>query len=437
MSQENFDDLLKQSFEKERDIPFDESAWQSLSGRLNNTRGFMLPLWSILLLSFGWLTAAGLGIFIMSSYPGYAIPAEHSSAIGSSSALYPCDTIYQHLDTLVIKDTVFIYPSSPNKEAAETNSNTKQAIARTKTKAPAIIQTITPQPLPTAIEDNTLAISTTTETLAPLPSTPIASNIISDKLQVDWLYKTPLPTTISKKPGRFQIGITGGWGNILNEEENVFAALLGAKLQDDALEVEGQFDSVSLQQHLAPTGVLQQGINVSYNLNSYFSAQAEFGQERIGYQYSSNPLSNGFNLVYDAERIDGEIDRLLSQRSLYYEIGFQSQLPKRLSPILHTRLRMRSHLSSITLEEIEPEASANTGAFIVDTSASNERSPSKGLRIEQIRLGAGLQYQISRDWSVQSSFDTYLDVRDDSWVRPDWSLNVGLKYRLPAKKAKP
>lgn len=443
MSQENFDDLLKQSFEKERDIPFDESAWHSLSGRLNSSRGFMLPLWSILLLSLGWLAAAGLGVFMISAYADSASPSEAGldyTAKNSAMKLYPCDTIYQQPDTIIIKDTIFLYPSAP-KTNARANSNTIKAVASDNTQitTPVAVQKIAPQIIATSIADNNLLVSSDHGSIPPLPSVPTINNVVSDRLPVDWLYKESIPTIMPQKPGRFQIGITAGWGNILQEEDNVFAALLGSKFQnDDAFAAEVEFDSNLVQQHLAPSGVLQQGINISYRLNNYFIAQAEFGQERISYQYKNSLVPSGFDLLYDEARLNAEANSLLSQRSFYYEIGFQAQLPKRLSPILQTSLRMRSHLNSITLKKLEQEAeSSNTGAYILSLPEANKKNPSKGLRVEQIRLGAGLQYQISRDWAVQSSVNTYMDVRDDGWVRPDWALNVGLKYRLPAKKSKP
>jgi hypothetical protein len=438
MSQDNFDDLLKQSFEKERDIPFDEEAWQSLSGRLNSTRGFLLPLWAILLLGLGWLAAAGLGFAMASHHAGAATPAEpafHNTANSTLAKPGPCDTVYQHQDTLIIKDTVFLMPQNlPAVQARNTNT---VADLYTKSTAPLTVQQIKPKALPAIIDDNDIPGPTITDGISPIPAKPVASQLMSHSTQVDWLYQKTT-TRIPEQPGRFQIGISSGWGNILKEEDNIFAALTGFNNQDEtALVTETEFDTAFLQQHLAPSGILQHGISLSYRLNAYFNVQAEFGRERISYEFNNNPLSNSLDPLYEEGRSNAETNRLLSQRSLFYEIGFQSQLPKRLSPILLTGLRMRSHLSSVALTPLEGEAEGNSGAYVITPQGATNRSPSKGLRIEQVRLGTGLQYQINNDWAVHSSIDTYLDIREDSWARPDWALNVGLKYRLPAKKTKP
>jgi len=438
MSQEKFDDLLRQSFDKDRDIPFDESAWQSLAGRLPDDKKYFLPLWALILLGSGWILAALALLWPETGHHPIAAStsvsqSDRSAQIAVPGPAFVADTVYipKIVEKTVVKyryQTISRPANSPLTSAlpvAETNNltnNKLESIDRSiKTNSPEQQEASEPPRAKTTYTELPDRL------LSPIPLLERASNTT--------LLVQPNVSPINKSKharSRFQIGLTAGWARVnYNSLQTSLSSLDQAFSVNDNLAENEDIEANSSEiANLAPLGIRQYGLQASYRISRFFSIQAGIGQENISYQ-NERPFEGKFDASLRANQAYSNADVLLTQTGMYYELGAQYRMESRFSPIAQTALRMRSHLlRSTNLEEGQTTVDVPNTNQYVSAESINSISRRKSFHIEQLRLGAGLAYRISPAWEVQSTADFYAPLRYDGWLQPGWGLNFALKYSL-------
>jgi hypothetical protein len=439
MSQEKFDDLLRQSFDKDRDIPFDESAWQALEGQLPNSKKYFLPLWALVLLGAGWLLSAALMLFW--PQPGtIAVPEK-----APSSVAYPAqETNKQYTDTVFVTNTIIVRDTitkylPPNYRAAYspppatllpyktirplgTSANSSDAQAASTLFDD---QVVTSQSGQTPVSGESKSYEPSLARL--LPEIPALQY---DK-PIELLFGSKaLQAARKPRARRFYVGLTGGWAapnykSLGDRYSLIHGDFVG---QEDAM---NQASDDTLQ--LVPVGINQYGIQAGYQLNRFLSLQMEVGRENVSY-LNERLLENDFSAYDRAATEYSGSDLLLSQRGMYYEIGLQGRTNKRLSPVARASLRMRSHLlrsfnGFIDGNELALETASSGGGFGLYSLDYGE-TQRKSFQLEQLRMNAGLAYRFTPDWEIQAAADFYAPLRYDSWIQPRWGISMSLRYRL-------
>jgi hypothetical protein len=423
MSQENFDDLLRQSFDKERDIPFDESAWQALSDQLPvKNKKYALPLWALLLLGSGWLIATFA--FIRSANTEQAALHEIEDVTKQVLADNPSsltDTVYLE-QVIVLRDTVIQY-----RYLHHHTQHSKQPIS-----VPAAISTrelqetkpLVPEKKPN-YTSTYVSMPRLIDQLETLPTPPRMEYII-----------TSLPNIQKAKRRRWEIGVDMGThlGDLSRSQDGLLNGLANRTSQDESSFPNGSgfldnslASAANSDNTFTPVSLYQYGIKANYEILNNLYVQAGVGQENISYEnYDSTPFDRSGAL--NALRSYAGTDQLLTQKSIYYELGLQKRFGnKRIQPIAHMGLRMRSNLNRV----VQANTFSDQPAYLYNLSYSSTRlKESNTLRMEQIRMGLGINLQFAKQWSMQTSVDSYSSLRSDSWIRANWGVNMSLVYKL-------
>lgn len=431
MSQEKFDDLLRQSFEKERDIPFEESAWQSLAGRLPNNKKYFLPLWALLLLGSGWLLTALILLWPAGGTNAIAAntaDSQHArtAQIAVPSPSFVTDTVYI---PKVVEKTVVKYRYQTVTKPANSRLTNARPLAETEKITDHQLESIDP-----AITTNTPVrqipeSATSSRAYAELPARLIPPVPALENGRVTTLLANPgiLPASEgTNAKSRFQIGLTAGWAKV---NYNSFQTSLSS-LDEAFSEAEDIAVNTSDSMQLVPLGIRQYGLQFSYRISRFFTLQAGIGRENISFQ-NERPFEGQFDASQRASESYNNTDLLLSQRGLYYELGIQGRMESRLSPIAQASLRMRSHLLRFSnLEGGQGAFNVPISNQYVSAESISSNSRRKSFHLEQLKLGAGMAYRISPDWEVQTTADFYAPLRYDGWLQPQWGLNLSLFYSL-------
>lgn len=420
MSQENFDDLLRQSFDEERDIPFDESAWQALSGQLPaKKKRYALPLWVLLLLGSGWLVATYSILRSTNTYQAthndiYEVARETVANTPSTAK----DTICVE-QIVVVKDTIIEYRYLNNQHSNKVASLPKLS----KVNQLDIVKSSTP------VDENKYATSyikipRLADKIDALPIPARAEYLLAvSHLQQNNKSKRKrleLGVEVGTHLGDINLGNNGLLNGIVlpSQDENASPDAVYSTVESNAAGESYNFTPVSLYQY---------GIKANYEVLNNLFIQVGGGQESISYEnYNSAPFDRAGAL--NALRSYAGTNQLLTQKSMYYELGLQKRFGKRrIQPIAHIGLRMRSHLNRI----VQANTFSDQPSYLYNFSYNSTRlKEDNSLRVEQIRMGLGANLQFAKQWSLQASIDSYSSLRNDTWIRANWGINVGLHYKL-------
>lgn len=465
MSQEHFDDLLRQSFDEERAIPFDEDGWMALENQLPKKRRYILPLWFLLLLGSGWLLA-GLLFFLNDKNNTESVKINTpATEIKSAAEVNQIDTVYLKEPEIIIqRDTIIQYIHSPsfdselklqNKTNSSETKNLPIALTPTSTTIdpPFTNTTIASPPIEEKQQGQII-----TDNIGPnkkAPSVQFATAPFIPKKSTILVLEAPAEVVFSNTANKgykkqykplhwtkdLYVGVHYGDGRVADDKipTTVYSGFSSATLDNSIQVLNNKYVIANADTfRLAPVGLRQYGVEVGYDINRFITVNAQIGREAYSFDHYNEGISSfrenndeinlegAYEIEYDSNNT-GTNNLFTTQKAMYYELGTRVRLPWRISPILQSSLRMRSH---ITRNSEFQSRSLTADAQSVQLNTFNEQDRVNKLRIEHLKLGTGLAWRLSPRLELQSSFNTYMKLRKEVFLQPDWTLNIGLNYRF-------
>lgn len=466
MSQEHFDDLLRQSFDKERAIPFDEDGWMALESQLPENKKYVLPLWLLLLLGSGWLLAGLLFLLNKSNNTSSLKEDTPATEIKSTTEVNPIDTIYlKEREVIIQRDTIIQYIHTPSfdselKSQNKINSNETKNIPIALTPSSTTIvppfTNTTIASTPMEKQQGQIATSdfipnkTQSVQFSAVPFIPSKSTILVLDAPTEVFFSNTSSKGYKKqyKPRHWTKGLYVGFhygdGRVADDKIPTAAySSFSNSTSDNGFQVVFNNKYVIANSdtfRLAPVGLRQYGVEIGYDINRFLTVNAQIGREAYSFDHYNEGIS-GFREDNDENSSPIEMEEVVNingstssvnnlfttQKSIYYELGTQIRLPWRISPIIQSSLRMRSHIAR-TSEFSSTDPMIDAQAYQLRTFYELDRV--NKLRIEHLKLGTGLAWRLSSKLELQSSFNTYMKLRENLFLQPDWTLNIGLNYRF-------
>ena len=467
MSQEHFDDLLRQSFDEERAIPFDEDGWMALESQLPRKRRYILPLWFLLLLGSGWLLA-GLLFFLNDKNNTESLKTNTpATEMKSAAEVNQIDTIYLKEPEIIIqRDTIIQYIHTPIfdsdlKLQNKTNSSETKHLPIALTPASTTIDppftntTIASIPIEEKqqgqiITDNIGPNKTPNAPFAAAPFIPKKSTILLLEAPAEVVFSNAVNKGYKKqyKPLHWTkdlyVGLHYGDGRVAEDKipTTVYSSFSSATLDNSFQVLNNKYVIANSDTfRLAPVGLRQYGVEVGYDINKFITVNAQIGREAYSFDHynegissfredndeNSDPMTMEEVININGGTSGGINELFTTQKAMYYELGTRVRLPWRISPILQSSLRMRSHITRNS-EFQSRSLTADTQSFQLNTHSEQDRV--NKLRIEHLKLGTGLAWRLSPKLELLSSFNTYMKLRKEVFLQPDWTLNIGLNYRF-------
>lgn len=395
MANDKLDNLIKSSFVTERNIAFDESAWDALSDRLDKDRrpSRILPWWWLLgsLILFLLL---GLYIFMLSNQLQKALSRievlEYRSEIPSPD-LVPdsCfeNVTFYHYDT--VYQTIRIEKVNPTTETV--NNST-------------ILQ---PSPTPNKID--AVKIKELNLTIAPeqFPAFSFLENASPTKPLNHTPFHHPPVLSISKIKKPSKIGLEAG----LVYGTDGKPALKTTQFQDSSLLVDRQS---------AHYIALRLGIR----LGPKFQISISPGIEKLNYQTNS-----AFQPNYYEPALTNYNPSYMSVKQKSWRIPFEI----RYSPITNHRFQPFVEAGILAYAKLKAEVSQRYTTelpYIDPFYTLDHHLNQEALRINHAISGLGFIYKISPKISAQLAGQYYFKLKPETLLHMNYSFQGQLVYRF-------